>query len=189
MAGQDDLEPIELEPMAPLAAGVATTGVPLSVRHLRVTFASDDGPVKAVDDVSFDLARNEVLGIVGESGSGKTVTSMAILGLLPKSAQVSGEILLGGQDILGLSERSLQPIRGQRIAMVFQDALAALNPVHRVGAQIAEAITVHHDLPKEELRDRVAKAERLYGELMHGSGSTAYLLASEQALDQLAVAQ
>src|SRR5438270_10777320 len=116
----EEVEPIDLEVLAPGPDAFPTSSVPLSVRHLRVTFPTDDGPVKAVDDISFDLARNEVLGIVGESGSGKTVTSMAILGLLPKSAQVSGEILLGGQDILGLSERSLQPIRGQRIAMVFQ---------------------------------------------------------------------
>ncbi len=129
--------------------------VPLSVRHLSVTFHAHEGIVRAVDDVSFDVARDEVLGIVGESGSGKTVTSLAILGLLPKSAKVTGEVLLAGENILGLTEKALQPIRGRRIAMVFQDALAALNPVHKVGAQIAEAITVHDDVPKDELRDRV----------------------------------
>jgi peptide/nickel transport system ATP-binding protein len=120
-----------------------------------VEFPTDDGVVKAVDDVSFEVARGEVLGIVGESGSGKTVTSLAILGLLPTSARISGEILLGGQDVLGMDEDRMQPIRGRRIAMVFQDALAALNPVYTVGDQIAEAITVHHDLPKTEVRDRV----------------------------------
>ncbi len=155
------------EPAGPEGAGPEVSdgvpGVPLSVRHLRVEFPTDDGLVKAVDDISFDVARNEVLGIVGESGSGKTVTAMAMLGLLPKSAKVSGEILLGGRHILGLSEKQLQPIRGQRIAMVFQDALAALNPVHTVGAQIAEAINVHHDLPKKEVQDKVVSLLDLVG--------------------------
>ena len=162
MAGERD-EPIDLEVVAPDSGPAGAPGVLLSVRHLRVTFPTDDGPVRAVDDVSFDVARNEVLGIVGESGSGKTVTAMALLGLLPKSAQVSGEIFLGGQDILGLSERSLQPLRGRRIAMVFQDALAALNPVHTVGAQIAEAITVHSDLPRDEVQGRVTSLLELVG--------------------------
>jgi peptide/nickel transport system ATP-binding protein len=142
---------------------VTSTDVLLSVRNLRVTFPTDDGPLRAVDDVSFDVVRNEVLGIVGESGAGKTVTSMALLGLLPKSAQVSGEILLGGQNILGLGEKLLQPVRGERIAMVFQDALAALNPVHTVGAQVAEAITVHHDVPHKDVHDRVVALLDLVG--------------------------
>ena len=119
--------------------------------------------MRAVDDVSFDLDSNEVLGIVGESGAGKTVMSMALLGLLPKLAEVTGEAFLQGENILGLSENQLQPVRGQRIAMVFQDALAALNPVHTVGAQIAEAITVHHDLPAKEVRDRVVSLLDLVG--------------------------
>ena len=127
----------------------------LDVRELRVQFPTEDGLVTAVDGVSFQLDANETLGIVGESGSGKSVTSLAILGLLPKSAKISGEILFRGTSILGLSERKLQPIRGRRIAMIFQDALAALNPVQRVGDQIAEAITVHETVGKAELRDRV----------------------------------
>ena len=127
----------------------------LEVRDLRVRFPSEDGLVTAVDGVSFEVDANETLGIVGESGSGKSVTSLAILGLLPKSAEISGEVLFRGEQILGLSERKMQPIRGRRIAMVFQDALAALNPVQKVGDQIAEAITVHEDVPKGELRERV----------------------------------
>ena len=118
-----------------------------------MSFKTDDGIVHAVEDVSFDLAASETLGIVGESGSGKSVTSMAILGLLPASAAVTGEIIFDGENLVGRSEKQLQPIRGNRIAMVFQDALAALNPVHRVGDQIAEAIKVHHSLSKDELRD------------------------------------
>jgi len=158
------VDPLYFEPTGPEAAPVGLPGVPLSVRNLRVEFETDDGIVKAVDDVSFDVARGEVLGIVGESGSGKTVMSMAILGLLPKTAKVSGEVLLGGQNLVGLSEKQLQPLRGKRIAMVFQDALAALNPVYTVGDQIAEAITVHHrDMPKHEVGDRVVALLDLVG--------------------------
>src|SRR6476620_9129519 len=105
----------------------------ISVRNLSVDFETDDGIVHAVDDVSYDLAPAETLGIVGESGSGKSVSSMAILGLLPKS------------------EKQLQVVRGDKIAMIFQDALASLNPVFRVGDQISEAITVHHSPSKDEL--------------------------------------
>ena len=135
----------------------------LSVSHLTVDFKTDDGIVHAVDDVSFDLAVAETLGIVGESGSGKSVTSMAVLGLLPSTARITGEIVFGGENLVGRSEKSLQPIRGNRIAMIFQDALAALNPVHRVGDQIAEAITVHHSPSKDELRDRVLELLDLVG--------------------------
>jgi oligopeptide/dipeptide ABC transporter ATP-binding protein len=135
----------------------------LEVRELSVSFPTDDGLVRAVDDLSFSLQDDEVLGIVGESGSGKTVTSLAILGLLPKTAQISGEILFCGRNILGLSERTLTPIRGNRIAMVFQDALAGLNPVVTVGWQIAEAVSVHQDLEKGELAERVVELLGLVG--------------------------
>src|SRR5207237_3286853 len=101
----------------------STAGDPvLSVRDLRVQFATDDGVVKAVDGVSFDVFENEVLGIVGESGSGKSVTSMAVLGLLPKSARISGEVQYRGRSILGLPESESRQLRGAKIAMVFQDA-------------------------------------------------------------------
>ena len=130
----------------------------LEVEDLRVEFATDDGPVTAVDGLSFRLHPNETLGIVGESGSGKSVTSMAILGLLPSTARVSGSIRYRGQELVGLKERQLRPLRGNKIAMVFQDALASLNPVHRVGAQIAEAISVHRsDLTGADL-DAVTSA-------------------------------
>jgi oligopeptide/dipeptide ABC transporter ATP-binding protein len=126
----------------------------LSVRNLTVDFKTDDGVVHAVNDVSFDVAAGETLGIVGESGSGKSVTSLAILGLLPDTASITGEVMFDGQNLVGKSEKDLRPYRGDRIAMIFQDALAALNPVQRVGDQIAEAISVHHDVSKDELKKR-----------------------------------
>ena len=135
----------------------------LSVRNLTVDFPTHDGVVHAVDDVSFDLDAAETLGIVGESGSGKSVTAMAILGLLPTSAVVKGEIAFNGVNLVGQSEKALQPVRGKEIAMIFQDALAALNPVHRVGDQIAEAITVHASPSKETLRARVHELLDLVG--------------------------
>jgi oligopeptide/dipeptide ABC transporter ATP-binding protein len=115
----------------------------LSVRDLRVRFPTDDGQVKAVDGVSYDVYPNEVLGIVGESGSGKSVSSLAIMGLLPGSAIIEGQILFRGQDLLHMREAERRPLRGGRLAMVFQDALAALNPVFTVGNQIEEAIASH----------------------------------------------
>src|SRR5262245_10757623 len=135
----------------------------LSVKDLRVEFPTDDGTVKAVSGVSFDVREGETLGIVGESGSGKSVTSMSILGLLPKSARVTGSIDFRGTELLTLDEKHLREIRGAKIAMVFQDALAALNPVFTVGDQIAEAIEVHNDIPKQELRDRVVELLDIVG--------------------------
>jgi oligopeptide/dipeptide ABC transporter ATP-binding protein len=155
--------------------GPATpTGPVLSVRHLSVDFKTDDGLLHAVDDVSFDLARGETLGIVGESGSGKTVTSLAMLGLLPTTAAGSGEAVFDGADLLALDEKQLQPVRGTRIAMIFQDALTALNPVHRVGDQIAEAIAVHHDLGRGELHDRAVALLDLVGIPHPGSRAGEY---------------
>jgi oligopeptide/dipeptide ABC transporter ATP-binding protein len=113
--------------------------------------------------VSFDLLASETLAVVGESGSGKTVTSLAIMGLLPATASISGEATFDGENLIGRSEKQLQSVRGDRIAMIFQDALAALNPVHRVGDQIAEAIAVHHDLSRADLRSRAVELLDLVG--------------------------
>ncbi len=135
----------------------------LSVRNLSVDFTTDDGVVHAVDDLSFDLARSETLGIVGESGSGKSVTALAIMGLLPPTASITGEAGFDGANLIGRPDKQLQPIRGNRIAMIFQDALAALNPVHRVGDQIAEAIAVHHHLSRADLRARTVELLDLVG--------------------------
>ena len=116
----------------------------LSVRDLTVSF----GPATAVRNISFDVGAGEVLGVVGESGSGKSVTALAILRLLGPAAQVRGEILLSGASLLALPEEAMRSIRGTQIAMIFQEPMTALNPVMRVGDQIAEAVLAHSaDLP------------------------------------------
>jgi oligopeptide/dipeptide ABC transporter ATP-binding protein len=144
------------------AAHVAEPGEPLlSVRDLRVRFRTDQGIVKAADGVSFDLAEDEVLGVVGESGSGKSVTALAVLGLLPPSAKVTGEVRFRGRSLLGLPKEEARALRGSSLAIVFQDALAALNPLHRVGNQVVEAIQVHH--PKVGRREALARAVELFG--------------------------
>ncbi len=161
----EQLDPIDLEPIGSASRErEVPPGTPLlEVKNLTVEFPTDDGIVHAVDSVSFTVDRNETLGIVGESGSGKSVTSMAILGLLPKTAKISGEVIFQGESILGESEKLLQAIRGARIAMIFQDALAALNPVFKVGKQIAEAIRVHQDLPEKEIDERVIELLEIVG--------------------------
>ncbi|MEV4694193.1 ABC transporter ATP-binding protein [Micromonospora echinospora] len=117
----------------------------LRVTDLRVRFDTEDGVVRAVDGVSFAVERGRTLGIVGESGSGKSVTSLAILGLHnAKRTAVSGEISVGGRQLVGLSEEEVRRLRGRDMAMIFQDPLSALHPYYTVGKQIAEAYRVHH---------------------------------------------
>jgi len=135
----------------------------LAVEDLRVEFPTDDGPLVAVDGLTVDVADHEVLGLVGESGAGKTVAALAVLGLLPRRARVSGSARWRGQELLGRPERDLQPLRGEELAIVFQDALAALNPVMTVGAQIAEAIAVHHPAGGAAAQGRVVELLDLVG--------------------------
>ncbi|MGQ0777039.1 MAG: ABC transporter ATP-binding protein [Pseudonocardiales bacterium] len=126
------------------------TATVLDIENLRVEFRTDDGQVQAVRGVSYQLRRGEVLGIVGESGSGKSVTSLATMGLLPRSARVSGSVRLGGRstgtELLGASDKELSRVRGRRISMIFQDPMTSLNPVYTVGYQIAEAVLAHQDV-------------------------------------------
>jgi len=121
----------------------AVTASLLRVRELRVEFAAAQGRVLAVRDVSFEVGAGEVLGLVGESGSGKSVTSLAILRLLPAQARISGEIVFTGRDLLRASEDDMRSVRGARISMIFQEPMSALNPVMPVGDQVAEAVLVH----------------------------------------------
>src|ERR671933_53411 len=116
----------------------------LEVRDLKVHFATEDGLVRAVDGVNFDLERGKVLAIVGESGSGKSVTSMTLLGLTrDKNTRFEGQVLYKGRNVLDMNEDELQTVRGNEIAMIFQDPMTSLNPVYKVGSQICEAIRTH----------------------------------------------
>ena len=118
----------------------------LDVRDLAVQFRTMDGTVHAVDGISFTIDKGEILGVVGESGSGKSVSVMSMLGLIPQPPGriVGGSVLFEGTDLVRASKRRMRQIRGEQIGMIFQDPMAALNPVMRVGKQIAEAITIHH---------------------------------------------
>ena len=121
----------------------------LTLRDLRVQFDTPNGPVQAVRGVDLDLAPGEILGVVGESGSGKSVTFLGMLGLLPKSAKITGSAKIEDTELVGASTKSMRSIRGQRVSMIFQDPLSALNPVHRVGDQIVEMIRSHQDVSKK----------------------------------------
>jgi oligopeptide/dipeptide ABC transporter ATP-binding protein len=136
----------------------------LEVKGLKVRFATEDGIVHAVDGVDFELDRGSVLGIVGESGSGKSVTALTILGLTRgPNAQFDGEVVYKGQDLLKMPESRLQDVRGNEIAMIFQDPMTSLNPVYRVGAQICEAIMTHEHAGKRDARRRAVDLLRQVG--------------------------
>lgn len=135
----------------------------LSVRDLKVSFASEAGRVDAVRGVSFDLEAGKTLGIVGESGSGKSVTSLAIMGLLDENAKVTGSIMYDGQELVGMSDKQLSVIRGNGMSMVFQDPLTSLTPVYTVGDQLIEALTVHRGLSKKDAWDRSVELLKLVG--------------------------
>ena len=126
----------------PVPGGVGE--IVLEVADLRVQFRTEEGLVQAVRGVDIDVRAGETLGIVGESGSGKSVTMLAVMGLLPRTAKISGSARLRGQELLAMNRRQARGIRGAKIAMIFQDPLTALNPCHRVGEQIGEMIQAHH---------------------------------------------
>ncbi|MDX3528651.1 ABC transporter ATP-binding protein [Streptomyces sp. ID05-39B] len=130
----------------------------LSVRDLRVRFSTEDGIVKAVDGLSFDVERGKTLGIVGESGSGKSVTNLTVLGLHnPMSSTVEGEIVLDGKELVTATEREMEKLRGNKVAMIFQDPLTALSPYYTVGRQIAEPFMKHTGASRKEAKDRAVE--------------------------------
>jgi oligopeptide transport system ATP-binding protein len=137
----------------------------LAVEDLRTSFTTDDGVVQAVDGVSFEIKRGEVFAIVGESGSGKSVTAMSILRLLPTPpAHIEAEsIRWKGRELLGVSDETMRSVRGGEIAMIFQDPLTSLNPVHTVGKQIAEMAKIHDGLGRRAARQRAIEMLGLVG--------------------------
>ncbi|MFB8239443.1 ABC transporter ATP-binding protein [Kitasatospora purpeofusca] len=144
----------------PARAAAPAGGDPyLSVRDLRIHFDTDDGLVRSVDGVSFDLAKGRTLGIVGESGSGKSVTSLGIMGLhRSKRARITGEIRLDGEDLVAAGPDRVRELRGRQMAMIFQDPLTAMHPYYTVGQQIVEAYRVHHpQANKKQARARAVE--------------------------------
>jgi peptide/nickel transport system ATP-binding protein len=136
----------------------------IDVRDLRVHFETDDGLVKAVDGISYSLAAGSSLGIVGESGSGKSVSSLTLMGLTrAATTRVEGEVVFEGRDLLTAPEAELRAIRGDEIAMVFQDPLSSLHPLYRVGTQLVEAVRAHRDVSRAAALDRSAELLGLVG--------------------------
>lgn len=136
----------------------------LDVRELNVRFPTPDGVVQAVNDMSFTLRRGETLGIVGESGSGKSVTNLAIMGLLNRRrAQITGQALLEGRDLIALNDEALRDVRGKDIAMIFQDPFASLHPMYRIEDQLIEAVLAHRDVSKDQARQRAIELLELVG--------------------------
>jgi peptide/nickel transport system ATP-binding protein len=137
----------------------------LDIRNLRTSFKTEDGAVRAVDDVSFDIRTGEVVGLVGESGCGKTAISLTILQLLPTPPAVieGGEILFGDRDLLKLSREEIRRIRGNEIAMIFQEPMTSLNPVYTIGDQLMETIVLHQKLDGHAARDRAVEMLQLVG--------------------------
>jgi oligopeptide/dipeptide ABC transporter ATP-binding protein len=136
----------------------------LSVDHLKTYFFTERGTVRAVDDISFDLQKGEILCIVGESGSGKTVTALSILRLVELPGRIiEGEILMNGKDLLKLSLREMRDIRGNKIAMIFQDPHSSLNPIFTIGDQVREAIRAHRDMKKKNADLQALELLKLVG--------------------------
>ena len=136
----------------------------LEVNKLNIDFAGGGGWARAVSDLSFSIGRDEAVGIVGESGSGKSVTSLSIMGLLPRQGcRVTGEIRFQGKNLLELGQRELEEVRGNRIAMIFQEPMTSLNPVHTCGAQIAESILLHTAMKRRQAEARALELLELCG--------------------------
>jgi oligopeptide/dipeptide ABC transporter ATP-binding protein len=142
-----------------------TEEVILQVKDLRTYFSTDEGIVKAVDGVSFDLRKGETLGIVGESGSGKSVTNLSIINMIPNPPGkiAGGEILFMGKDLLKLPQKEIRSIRGNKISMVFQDPMTSLNPFLRISTQMVETIVLHQGLDKKAAKDKAIEMLKLAG--------------------------
>jgi oligopeptide/dipeptide ABC transporter ATP-binding protein len=147
--------PVEVD--ARVEDGSANGGALLELRDLRVDFRTGGRHVRAVDRLSYAISAGRTLALIGESGSGKTVSSRAVMGLLPPNATVSGSIRFEGQELVGLSDRQMRRLRGAGIAMVFQDPSRSLNPTMRVGAQVIEAVRTHSDLDRGAARRRAVE--------------------------------
>ena len=135
----------------------------LQIRDLRVTFNTQLGELKAVRGIDVDVAPGEILGVVGESGSGKSVSFLAAMGLLPNSATISGSVKLDGEELIGAKRKAIRSVRGKSLAMVFQDPLSALNPVHRVGDQIVEMIQSHQDMNTHDAEKKAVELLEIVG--------------------------
>ena len=156
--GTDSAEDVAFEVASTPAA--PTGEALLTVENLEVSF----GSVKAVRGVSYQVRRGETLGIVGESGSGKSVTSMAVMGLLPKNARVTGSVRFEGTELLGRNDKMLSTVRGKKIAMIFQDPMTSLDPVYKVGAQIVETLRTHDkQMSKQAARARALELLKIVG--------------------------
>jgi peptide/nickel transport system ATP-binding protein len=135
----------------------------LKLRDVKVSFNTENGVVQAVRGVDLDVAAGEMVGVVGESGSGKSVTFLGVMGLLPGSAQVTGSASVGGVEMIGAPKKVLRSIRGKKMAMIFQDPLSALNPVHKIGDQIIEIIRAHNDVSNSEASTRAVELLDIVG--------------------------
>ena len=127
----------------------------LKVNNLTVKFLSNKQENDVVRKISFQLDKNKILGIVGESGSGKSVTALAILGLLSENATLEGEIFFKGKDLINISDKNIQKIRGRKIGMIFQEPMSSLNPTLTCGKQVYEVLKQHTDLNKKEIYEEV----------------------------------
>jgi oligopeptide/dipeptide ABC transporter ATP-binding protein len=155
---------IETQPTgAPRSGGTGGPAAVLEIEDLHVTFRTEDGPVYAVRGIDLAVHEGETLGVVGESGSGKSVTMLAAMGLLPRTATITGSVKFRGQELLGLDANDVRHYRGSKLAMIFQDPLTALNPVLKVGDQIAEAVTAHQQVSGNEAQARAIEMLDLVG--------------------------
>ena len=148
----------------------------LALEHVDVGFATEDGRVSAVSDVSLSVSEGEIFGLVGESGCGKTTLAMALMGLLPTTARVAGSVRFQGLELLGLRPEELRKLRGDRISMIFQDPMTSLDPTFPVGEQVAETITAHRDVNDARAKERalellgdvgIPEPERRFGDAPH----------------------